>query len=151
MLDPKDSEYAAWCQYDGLVKTWMLNSLEPEIAASVGLTSTAKKMWDDIKEMFSNDGNNSRIFSLFQQLVDNKEGERSLPEFFAAYRGIINELRELLPLSTDLDSEVSRGKPICTGALGALSCNSWLIDLGASNHMTGDQHQLNNFTPCQSL
>ena len=113
MLDPKDSEYAAWCQYDGLVKTWMLNSLEPEIAASVGLTSTAKEMWDDIKEMFSNDGNNSRISSLFQQLVDNKEGERSLPEFFAAYRGIINELRELLPLSTDLDSEVSRGKPIC--------------------------------------
>ena len=84
MLDPKASEYAAWCQYDGLVKTWMLNSLEPEIAASVGLTSTAKEMWDDIKEMFSNDGNNSRISSLFQQLVDNKEGERSLPEFFAA-------------------------------------------------------------------
>ncbi|KAJ9695340.1 hypothetical protein PVL29_010697 [Vitis rotundifolia] len=113
MLDPKDSEYAAWCQSDGLVKTWMLNSLESEIAASVGLTSTAKEMWDGIKEMFSNDGNNSRIFSLFQQLVDNKEGERSLLEFFAAYRGIINEFRELLPLSTDLDSKVSRGKPIC--------------------------------------
>ena len=113
MLDPKASEYAAWCQYDGLVKTRMLNSLEPEIAASVGLTSTAKEMWDDIKEMFSKDGNNSRISSLFQQLVDNKEGERSLPEFFAAYRGIINEFCELLPLSTDLDSEMSRGKPIC--------------------------------------
>ena len=104
MLDPKASEYAAWCQYDGLVKTWMLNSLKPEIAASVGLTSTAKEMWDDIKEMFSNDGNNSRSFSLFQ-LVDNKQGERSLPKFFAAYKGIINKFRELLPLCTNLETQ----------------------------------------------
>ena len=38
-----------------------------------------------------------------------------------------------------------------TGTLAAFSCNSWLIDSVASNHMTGDQHQFNNFTPCQSL
>ena len=37
------------------------------------------------------------------------------------------------------------------GALAAFSRNSWLIDSVASNHMTGDQHQFNNFTPCQSL
>ncbi|RVW20849.1 Retrovirus-related Pol polyprotein from transposon RE1 [Vitis vinifera] len=55
MSDPKDSKYAAWRQSDCIVNTWMLNSLEPEIAASVGLTSTAKEMWDAIKEMFSND------------------------------------------------------------------------------------------------
>ena len=60
-------------------------------------------MWDAIKEMFSNDGNNSHIFSLFQQFVDNKQGERSLPEFFAAYN--INEFHELLPLSTDLETQ----------------------------------------------
>ncbi|KAJ9691483.1 hypothetical protein PVL29_013610 [Vitis rotundifolia] len=105
MLDPKDSKHAAWHQSDRAVKTWKLNSLEPEIAASVGLASTAKEMWDAIKEMFSNDGNNSHTFSLFQQLVDNKQGERSLPEFFAPYSGIINEFRELLPLSTDLETQ----------------------------------------------
>ncbi|KAJ9697140.1 hypothetical protein PVL29_009071 [Vitis rotundifolia] len=103
MLDPKDSTYAALCQSDCAVKTWMLNSLEPEIAASIGLASTAKEMWYAIKEMFSNDGNNSRIFSLFQ--LDNKQGERSLPKFFAAYKGIINEFRKLLPLSTDLETQ----------------------------------------------
>ena len=37
------------------------------------------------------------------------------------------------------------------GALAAFSRNSWLLDSVASNHMTGDQHQFNNFTPCQSL
>ena len=113
MSDPKDSKYAAWRQSDCIVNTWMLNSLEPEIAASVGLTSTAKEMWDAIKEMFSNDGNNSRSFSLFQ-LVDHKQGERSLPEFFAAYRGLINEFHELLPLFYRFrDLEASMGKPIC--------------------------------------
>ncbi|RVW60554.1 hypothetical protein CK203_061461 [Vitis vinifera] len=80
MLDPKDSKLL-----------------------SVGLASTAKEMWDAIKEMFSNDGNNSHIFSLFQQFVDNKQGERSLPEFFAAYN--INEFHELLPLSTNLETQ----------------------------------------------
>ena len=103
MLDPKDSKYAAWHQSNCAVKTWMLNSLELEITVSVGLASTAKEMWDAIKEMFSNDGNNSHIFSLFQQFVDNKQGERSLPEFFAAYN--INEFHELLPLSTDLETQ----------------------------------------------
>ena len=105
MLDPKDSKYAAWHQSNCAVKTWMLNSLELEITVSVGLASTAKEMWDAIKEMFSNDGNNSHIFSLFQQFVDNKQGERSLPKFFAAYKGIINKFRELLPLSTNLETQ----------------------------------------------
>ncbi|KAJ9687288.1 hypothetical protein PVL29_015965 [Vitis rotundifolia] len=103
MLDPWDSKYAAWRQSNCAVKTWILNSLELEINVSVGLASTAKEMWDAIKEMFSNDGNNSHIFSLFQQFVDNKQGERSLPEFFAAYN--INEFHELLPLSTDLETQ----------------------------------------------
>ena len=103
MLDPKDSKYAAWHHSNCAVKTWMLNSLELEITVSVGLAPTAKEMWDAIKEMFSNDGNNSHIFSLFQQFVDNKQGERSLPEFFAAYN--INEFHELLPLSTDLETQ----------------------------------------------
>ncbi|KAK8990287.1 hypothetical protein V6N11_008993 [Hibiscus sabdariffa] len=85
MADTKDSKYVAWGQYDCAMKTWLLNSLEPEIAASVGLISTANEMWDSIEEMFPNDGNNSRIFSLFQQLVDNKQGEKSLPEFFTPY------------------------------------------------------------------
>ncbi|MBA0833779.1 hypothetical protein Goarm_006201 [Gossypium armourianum] len=38
-------------------------------------------MWDFIKEMFSNDGNNSRIFSMFEQLIANKQSEKSLLEF----------------------------------------------------------------------
>lgn len=71
----------------------MLNVLEPEITTSIGFASIAKEMWDSIKEMFSNDGNNSPIFSLFQQLFDNKQGKKTLLEFFIAYRGIINEFR----------------------------------------------------------
>ena len=67
--------------------------------------STAKEMWDSIKEMFSNDGNNSHIFYMFQQLVDHKQGERTLPEFFASYKGIINEFRQLQPLTTDLETQ----------------------------------------------
>ncbi|KAJ9680325.1 hypothetical protein PVL29_019594 [Vitis rotundifolia] len=109
MLDPKYSKYAAWRQSDCAVKTWMLNSLEPKITASITLAlleaSTTKQMWVAIKEMFYNDGNNSRIFSLFQQLVNNKQGERSLLESFAAYRGIINEFRELLPFFTNLETQ----------------------------------------------
>ncbi|MBA0828232.1 hypothetical protein Goarm_012937 [Gossypium armourianum] len=67
-------------------------------------------MWESIKEMFSNDGNNSRIFSLFQLLVDNRQGEKSLSNFFATYRGIINEFCELQPLSIDLETQKRQWK-----------------------------------------
>ncbi|MBA0765389.1 hypothetical protein Gotri_014596, partial [Gossypium trilobum] len=42
-------------KFNGRVKTCLLNSLELEIVDSVGLISTAKEMWESIKEMFSND------------------------------------------------------------------------------------------------
>ncbi|MBA0798325.1 hypothetical protein Gohar_008923 [Gossypium harknessii] len=44
MENTQDPKYAAWRQSDCAVKTWLLDSLEPEITASVGLISTAKEM-----------------------------------------------------------------------------------------------------------
>ncbi|KAL4285353.1 hypothetical protein GQ457_16G009380 [Hibiscus cannabinus] len=80
MADTKDSKYVAWGQYDCAMKTWLLNSLEPEIAASVGLISTANEMWDSIEEMFPNDvrgissnKNNVRILVAVSQPAQNDD------------------------------------------------------------------------------
>ena len=64
MPDSSDKKHSLWRQSDYAVKIWMLNSLELEITASVGLASTAKDMWNAIKEMFSNDGFNFKTRKL---------------------------------------------------------------------------------------
>ena len=85
MLDSKDSKYVAWRQSDCAVKTWMLNALEPEIAASVGLASTAKEMWDSIKKMFLMMVT-TLVYSLcFNSLLITSKGRSLYQNFFAAY------------------------------------------------------------------
>ncbi|KAB1995325.1 hypothetical protein ES319_D13G153800v1 [Gossypium barbadense] len=44
MANTQDPKYAAWRQSDCVMKTWLLNSLEPKIAAFVELISTIKEM-----------------------------------------------------------------------------------------------------------
>ncbi|RVW30352.1 Retrovirus-related Pol polyprotein from transposon RE1 [Vitis vinifera] len=180
---------------DCAMKTCMLNSLEPDIAASIGLASTAKEMWSQLL----GDNTMPTLQSAFSSLqsasltlsspgVDlehsamaahgrvrdtgkSKNGDRlcaklsNIPKAAAvtiASNGSTSSSavpKDVIQISKEYDrllhsqpsSIASHALQSGTGALAAFSRNSWLIDSVASNHMTGDQHQFNNFTPCQSL
>ena len=81
----------------------MINAVEPELIARIGCASTTKEMWTSIKELYFNEANGSCTYELLKKIMDNKQEDRSLNEFYLIYKGIINEFHELPSLTTDLD------------------------------------------------
>ena len=52
------------------------------------------------------------MYELFKKIVDNKQEDQSLSEFYSIYKGIINKFHELLSLTTDLDNQRKQWKDL---------------------------------------
>ena len=47
-----------------MVMAWLINSMEPEISQGYILYTTTKKIWDTTNLMYSNLGNNFKLYEL---------------------------------------------------------------------------------------
>ena len=61
-----------------LLTTWLPNRLEEKISCSIMFLTTAKKMWNTLKEMYENEKNLSRVFEIYERLFELKQGDRSV-------------------------------------------------------------------------
>ena len=65
----KDSkEYEDWVSGNYIVMSWLWNSIEPSIDFNVMFLSSAKAIWESIRETFSMDKNVSWVFEVYQNL-----------------------------------------------------------------------------------
>ena len=78
--------------------------MEPSVAANVMSYTTAKGVWNDLQESFSQDTNLSRVYDLYERLFNCKQGDRSIAEFYSSLKGIWEELNVHQPLTTDLNT-----------------------------------------------
>ena len=62
---------------------------------------TAKEIWDTLKLMYCNKKNLSRVFEIYEQLLDLKQGDRFVPEFYGELKGLIDELDMYQPAVTN--------------------------------------------------
>ncbi|XP_043700114.1 uncharacterized protein LOC122650799 [Telopea speciosissima] len=77
--------------------------MEPAIASNVMYHSTAKGVWTDLRETYSQAKNVSRIYEIYEKLFTHKQGDRSLSEFFGSFKGLIEELQVYQPFATDAE------------------------------------------------
>ncbi|XP_020260332.1 uncharacterized protein LOC109836748 isoform X2 [Asparagus officinalis] len=96
-----DPTYNSWLSSDYCVMTWLLNSMEAQISSSVMFLTTAKEMWDNLKIMYGNEKNVSRVFKIYERLFAFKQGDKSVPEFFGELKGLIDELEMHQPAVAD--------------------------------------------------
>ena len=59
-----DAQYAFWDAENSMVMSWLVNSMEEEIAANYLGYSTAKEMWESLRRMYSDLNNQSQIYEL---------------------------------------------------------------------------------------
>ena len=62
-------------------------------------------MWIFQRELYFNEANGSRTYELFKKIMDNKQEDRSISEFYSIYKGVINKFHELLPFTIDLHKQ----------------------------------------------
>ncbi|RVW43404.1 hypothetical protein CK203_018503 [Vitis vinifera] len=100
-IDPKG--YATWSRCNDMVHSWIVNTLNPEIADSVIYYSTAHEVWEDLCERFSQ-SNAPRIFEIHvirgQILLMNH-----LPSVRQAYSSVSQEEKQCLLTSTNAAAE----------------------------------------------
>lgn len=72
---PSDVKYPLWRRCNDMILSWILNSINPELANSVIYADTAAEVWSDLKERFSQ-GNASRIFQIQKSIVEHRQGQQ---------------------------------------------------------------------------
>ncbi|XP_042974719.1 uncharacterized protein LOC122306356 [Carya illinoinensis] len=89
--------FPSWTRCNNMVLSWLLNSLSKEIAASVIYVDSAKEMWSDLHERFSQ-GNGPRIFQLQNSIASLTQDDLSISAYFTQMKGLWDELLNYRPL-----------------------------------------------------
>ncbi|KAB5519408.1 hypothetical protein DKX38_023727 [Salix brachista] len=92
-------QYSHWLQCNDMVLSWILNSVQPEIADSVIYSTTAHEIWEDLKERFSQ-SNAPRIFQLHREITSLTQGHMSVACYFTKIKGLWDELASYNDLPT---------------------------------------------------
>lgn len=54
-----DASYSTWDAENSMIMSWLMNSMDEEISANYMCYSTAKELWDNASQMYSDLGNYS--------------------------------------------------------------------------------------------
>ncbi|CAB4303721.1 unnamed protein product [Prunus armeniaca] len=73
----KSDDYTLWDRCDKMVLSWLLNSVDSDLADSVVYAATAREIWQDFEDRFSQ-GNAPRIFQIQKMIVSHTQGTMSM-------------------------------------------------------------------------
>ena len=80
--EKKSSTFRTWRSENSLVTAWLLNSMGPFIAKPHMFLTTAKEVWDSIRETYFDLENSSQIFELKTKLWQFKQGGQEVTIYY---------------------------------------------------------------------
>ncbi|XP_074287470.1 uncharacterized protein LOC141612558 [Silene latifolia] len=97
---PKPAEDAAtyqdWMTVDYNVMCWILHSLIPEISESLLYVTSSKKLWDEIKERYSQ-ANAPFLYQLRKDVIQTIQAkDQSVAEYFGKLKTVWEDLQSLM-------------------------------------------------------
>ncbi|XP_062018138.1 uncharacterized protein LOC133734522 [Rosa rugosa] len=87
----KPEEHALWQRCNDMVLSWILNSLEPDLADSVLSCTTPHAIWEDLRERFAL-GNAPRIFQVQRDIYKIEQGQLSIAAYYTKLKALWDEL-----------------------------------------------------------
>ncbi|XP_059663889.1 uncharacterized protein LOC132309614 [Cornus florida] len=92
--EPAESEkaYPQWFADNTMVMSWLVNSMQLNIAVSYMFMKTAKQIWDSVQRTYSQRQNNARIFQLGQDITRISQGDLTVSGYIAKLRVIWEEM-----------------------------------------------------------
>nr|XP_011467147.1 PREDICTED: uncharacterized protein LOC105352268 [Fragaria vesca subsp. vesca] len=87
----KPDEHALWRRCNDMVLSWILNSIEPELADSVLSCNTPHAIWEDLRERLSL-GNAPRIYQIQRDIYKIEQGSMSIAVYYTKLKGLWDEL-----------------------------------------------------------
>jgi hypothetical protein len=65
-----DPKYEAWLSKDQLVMSWILNSIERNLAKIFSFSESSLDLWDAIRDIYGNQNNSVRIFQIHREVAN---------------------------------------------------------------------------------
>ncbi len=95
---PTASTYLPWIRCNTMVLSWIINSVSKDIAASVIYLNTAKEIWFDLKERFSQK-NGPRIYQIQKSISTLSQENLSVSAYYTKLKALWEELNNYRPIS----------------------------------------------------
>ncbi|KAF3783840.1 hypothetical protein EJ110_NYTH31589 [Nymphaea thermarum] len=93
----KTGKYATWKEDNSIVMSWIMNSVQTDIAPTLAYYTTAKHMWTFLRQTYSHDKNVSKILQVEEELLKLQQGELELSQYFASVKSAYERLKALRP------------------------------------------------------
>ncbi|KAK3021921.1 hypothetical protein RJ639_045215 [Escallonia herrerae] len=97
--DPKSEDFLAWDIVNSTLCSWICNSLDPPIRATMSRLNEAKLIWDSLKTRYSIP-NRPRIYKLWSDASMTTQGGASVITYYTKLLGMWDELLTLSPLES---------------------------------------------------
>ncbi|KAH7516887.1 hypothetical protein JRO89_XSUnG0155100 [Xanthoceras sorbifolium] len=86
-----NARYPLWQRCNDLVITWILHSIQPDIARNLIFSNTVAAVWSDLHDRFSQ-GDDSRIYQIRQEIAECCQGSLSISAYYTKLKGLWDEL-----------------------------------------------------------
>ncbi|XP_031487616.1 uncharacterized protein LOC116255769 [Nymphaea colorata] len=93
----KSGKYITWEEDDNMVMSWIMNSVQPQIASTITYYTTAKEMWEFLRQTYSQDKNVIKILQVEEELHNLRQGSQDLSQYFAIVKATYERLKFLRP------------------------------------------------------
>lgn len=87
-VQPKETDeaYATWEAENSMIMSWLVNSMETSLGRTYLFLSTASAIWDAVKETYSDLGNAGQLFEIKTRLRKEKQGEKTVTQYYTDLR-----------------------------------------------------------------
>ncbi|XP_038693768.1 uncharacterized protein LOC119991495 [Tripterygium wilfordii] len=86
-----DAKFPIWQRCTDMVLSWIWRSVKPTIASSILYCKTVFTAWKDLEDRFSQ-GNNLQIYQIRQEIVEHRQGQLSVSEYYTTLKDLWDEL-----------------------------------------------------------
>jgi hypothetical protein len=95
--DMNPDDFALWQRCNDMVLSWILNSIDAELANSVIYTDSASEVWADLIEHFSQ-SNAPRLYQIRRAISSLTQDQSSVAAYFNKLKGYWDELASYSPM-----------------------------------------------------
>ena len=87
-----DPSYGTWDAENSMVMTWLVNSMEEEISTNYMCYHTAKELWDNVNQMYSDLGNQSQVYEITLKLGEVRQADNNVTKYFHTLKRLWQDL-----------------------------------------------------------
>ena len=99
--DSSSPEFDSWLAKDQMVMSWILNSMERNLAEIFSYYQSSLELWEVVKEMYGNQNNSARIFKIQQEIASLHQNGQPFVNLLSKFKSPWNELEIYRPHSVD--------------------------------------------------